>query len=130
MLYLVSDRLRASVAVVGADGGILNVSPWPHNTSPDWEEYIKTAPASDGEACREFGGGFMWVYRGELRFEYRRDFTLLAFSDGKRIAATLWKQTVEGVRLAINLWGQAHALHSLLPQSRRYPFPVGKPPEV
>jgi hypothetical protein len=118
MLYLVSDRLRASVAVVGADGGILNVSPWPHNTSPDWEEYIKTAPASDGEACREFGGGFMWVYRGELRFEYRRDFTLLAFSDGKRIAATLWKQTVEGVRLAINLWGQDRDKVGLLELAR------------
>lgn len=118
VLYLVSERLRASAAVVGADGGVLSVSPWPHNTALSWEEYMKTAPGADGEVCREFGGGFMWVYRGELRFEYRRDMTLLAFSDGKRIEPTLWKQTVEGVRLAMNLWGQDRDKVGLLELAR------------
>ena len=34
--------------------------------------------------------------------------TLVVFSEGRRIEQPLWKQTVEGVRLAMNLWGKEH----------------------
>lgn len=33
---------------------------------------------------------------------------LLAFSEGGKFESVLWKQTVEGVRLGMGLWGQAH----------------------
>ena len=72
-------------------------------------------PADSDMVYQECDGEHpLWVYRGELHSEVYHNMTLLVFSEGGKIEASLWKQTLEGVRLGMNIWGKEHDQVGLL----------------
>ena len=108
-LRIVSDRLRASAAILDANGHILNASAWPRNQFTPWETMVKeTLYTQSGDIWENRDGHSTWIYRESLPSDISSNMTLILFSEGRQIEAPLWKQTVEGVRLAINLWGREH----------------------
>lgn len=108
-LRIVSDRLRASAAILDANSHILSASSWPRNQFTPWEAMIKAALYADSDTLLESDGlQPTWVYREELPSDISSNMTLVVFSESRRIEQPLWKQTAEGVRLAMNLWGKEH----------------------
>lgn len=108
-LRIVSDRLRASAAVLDANFRILSASPWPRNQFTPWEAMINAALYAGSDSVLDGDDAQpIWVYREELPSDISSNMTLVVFSEGRRIEQALWKQTVEGIRLAMNLWGKGH----------------------
>lgn len=108
-LRIVSDRLRVSVAVLDANSRILSALPWPRNQFTPWDAMVKAALYANSDTLLTNDDiRPMWIYREELPSDSSGNMTLVIFSEGRQIESSLWKQTVEGVRLAINLWGKEH----------------------
>lgn len=108
-LRIVSDRLRASAAILDANSHILSASSWPRNQFTPWESMVRAALyAGSGSLLEDSDSHPTWMYREELPSDVSSNMTFLLFSDGRQVEASLWKQTVEGVRLAMNLWGREH----------------------
>lgn len=108
-LRIVSDRLRASAAILDANSRILSASSWPRNEFTPWDAMVKAALHTGSDTLLTSDDiQPTWVYREELPSDISTNMTLVAFSEERRIEQPIWKQTVEGVRLAVNLWGKEH----------------------
>lgn len=109
ILRLTSDRLRASTAITDAEYHILSAASWPRNQQTPWSQWLDCVAAHTGaDTSWELHGEHpAWVYRAEIRVGSSRMF-LLAFPEGGRFDAVLWKQAVEGVRLSMGVWGRKH----------------------
>lgn len=110
MLRIVSDRLRATVVIADAREQVLSAASWPRDMKAQWMDWMKQLPVGliDEEPTEVKGEFPLWVYQKRLQSEIHLNMLLLVFSEGRKLEPTLWKQTVEGIRLAMNLWGKGH----------------------
>lgn len=115
-LRIVSDRLRATVVVTDAAGQVLSAVGWPRDRKARWMDWMKRLPVglTDNEPVELMGDYPLWVYQKNFQAEIHLNMLLLVFSEGSKLEPMLWKQTVEGIRLAMNLWGRDHDRIGLL----------------
>lgn len=108
ILRITSDRLRASTVIVDSEYHVLSAASWPRTQTVTWDEWIKMAADHVGpETFWEVKGKHpLWVYRTEIQTGGHNKMFLLAFSEGGKIDAVLWKQAVEGVRISMGVWGK------------------------
>lgn len=109
MLYLVSNRLHATVVLTDAEEQVLAVASWPHSQKPEWTELRAYIPTI-GQTHRsfQFDTHITHVYRQDVSAGVNYNYTLFVFSESKTIEATLWHQAVDGISLGMNLWGKNH----------------------
>lgn len=107
ILRITSDRLRASAVVTDSSYHVLSAASWPRTQASSCDELVSLAAHHAGpEHCWEIRGAYsLWVYREEL---HPGSMLLLVFSEGRKLDPLLWKQTVEGVRLSMSVWGKQH----------------------
>lgn len=110
ILRIASDRVRATTAIVDAEYNVLSAAPWPRTISEDVEALAALAARQSGaESCQlRPDGSQLWVYRERIGRGEHGDMQLLACSEGGRIEPQLWRQTLEGVRLGMGVWGRKH----------------------
>lgn len=110
ILRIASDRLRATTAITDAEYNVLSAASWPRTMSDDGEALaVLAARQSSSEYCWEQpGGARLWLYRDKIGAGDHGNMLLLACSEGGRIDPQLWRQTLEGVRLGMNVWGSKH----------------------
>ncbi len=110
MLRITSDRLRATAVITDSDYHILSAAPWPRTRLSACESFVALAaklPAS--EHCREIPGDYpIWIYREEIDLGGDGNMLLLVFAESGKLDPQLWRQTVEGVRLSMGVWGRKH----------------------
>lgn len=109
-LRVVSDRLRASLVILGNSSRILSTALWPKDQPIPWEHIIRTAAAhiAEEEIFTEEDGLLGWIYQGELLSDPAHSMKLLVFSENVPIDLNLWRQSLEGIRIAVSLWGENH----------------------
>ena len=110
ILRIASDRLRATTAITDSEYNVLSAASWPRSMADNGEALAALAARQDTyERCWEQpGGGHLWLYRDRIGSGERGSMLLLACSEGGRIEPRLWKQTLDGVRLGMNVWGRKH----------------------
>lgn len=79
----------------------------------DWMEHLPVV-LEETEQIEIEGEYPIWVYQKNFQSELNLNMKLLVFSEGKQLEPMLWKQAVEGIRLAMNLWGRDHDKIGLL----------------
>ncbi len=116
MLRIVSDRLRATAVITDAKGQVLSAAGWPRDMKARWTDWMEGLPAglADNEPMELPCDYPLWVYQKKFQAEIHLNMQLLVFSEGRKLEPTLWKQAVEGIRLAMNLWGREHDQIGLL----------------
>lgn len=107
ILRITSDRLRASAVITDAAYHILSAAAWPRTEASACEELVGIAARHTGpENCWEVRKrDHLWIYRAELS---PGSMKLLIFSERGKLDPLLWKQTAEGVRLSMGVWGKQH----------------------
>ncbi len=115
MLRIVSDRLRATAVITDAKGQVLSAVGWPRDMKARWVDWMKQLPPGLDEEPMELECDYpLWIYQKKYQTELHLNVRLLVFSEGRKLEPTLWKQAVDGVRLAMNLWGRDHDQIGLL----------------
>lgn len=116
MLRIVSDRLRATALITDTKGQVLSAVGWPRDMKASWMDWMKQLPAwlTDDEPMEIKCEYPLWVYQKRFETEIHLNMRFLVFSEGRQLEPTLWKQAVEGIRLAMNLWGREHDRIGLL----------------
>lgn len=109
VLRVVSDKLRVSLILTDANHNILNEVAWPRNQAIPVERWLHTLEQSLSEYPAQVNcDPVVWGYREELHFNLNRRMLLFSFSEGREIEASLWKQALDGLKVAFNLWGENH----------------------
>ena len=110
ILRIASDRLRATTAITDAEYNVLSAAAWPRTISEEGGALASLASRQNSaEHCWEQpDGSRMWVYRDRIGAGDLGNMLLLACSEGGRIEPQLWRQTLEGVRLGMSVWGRKH----------------------
>ena len=110
ILRIASDRLHATTAITDAEYHVLSAAPWPRTISEDGASLAALAAGQSGtECCQErLDGSRLWIYRDRIGAGDHGNMLLLACSEGGRIDSQLWRQTLEGVRLGMSVWGRKH----------------------
>ena len=110
ILRIASDRLRATTAITDAEYNVLSAAAWPRTISEEGGALASLASRQNSaEHCWEQpDGSRMWVYRDRIGSGDLGNMLLLACSEGGRIEPQLCRQTLEGVRLGMSVWGRKH----------------------
>lgn len=104
-LKLLSDLLRANIVLTNADGEVINQIKWPRNSTMDVARFVQQHPIEDGVQLQEDEYSFYYkeIYHkdnGVLKLHLIREHTLLTQVE--------CEQSVELVRVSLNLWGKKH----------------------
>lgn len=109
MLYLISNRLHATIIITDNNYKLLNVASWPFNQDIIWDEMVKLSPKQNKkERTCKLNTHTIHVYREEIKRGMNTGFYFYIFSDSKEIEHALLRQVIDGVQLGINLWGREH----------------------
>lgn len=108
-LRMVSDKLRVNLIVTDVNHNILNVVAWPRKQEIPAEAWLH---AMEQPALilpvQVDSSPLIWGYREELISGRSQKLLLFAFSEGRMLEASLWKQALDGLKVAFNLWGEHH----------------------
>ncbi len=109
VLRLLSDRTRASAALMDQAGHVLSAIPWPRTMGLRPEEVLAALPVlpEPWGPPVDIGDGRRRLYRCPLP-ETASGMELLLLKEGELLPPELTRQAAEVVRLAVNLWSQDH----------------------
>lgn len=96
VLRLLSDRLRASVALVDSEDQLISSQQWPQTNSLNWKRILNNI----GRQNQPDG---MHVYTHGLG---KSNQTLVLCKEHGELTHTTQKQAVETIRISLNLWGK------------------------
>ena len=109
MLYLISNRLHATIIITDSNFRLLNVSPWPRNQEIVWDELIKLSPDStQNKKTLEYSTHKVHVYREEIKCGADPSLYFYIFSDSREVKPSILRQIIDGVHLGVSLWGREH----------------------
>ncbi len=108
VLRAVSDKLRINLIVTDTSRNVLNIAAWPRNQEIPVEQWVDMLDSGSSAPVLVDDHLMIWGYREELRFSRAQKMVLYACSEGRKIEASLWKQALDGLKVAFNLWGENH----------------------
>lgn len=110
LLAVTSNRIHASVAILNSEGSLLSAAVWPRNYSLTWNTIIGQVLSE--RYNRNQTSGYIqdigWYYCKELKSALNRDLKLVIFSENGELETNMCQQSMEGIRLGLNLWGKDH----------------------
>ncbi|MGO2890628.1 PucR family transcriptional regulator [Enterococcus devriesei] len=104
-LKLLSDLLRTNIVLMNADNEVTNQIKWPRNSTTDLERLLRRVAVEDGQQVLK--NDFSIFYK-ELYQKGNGSLSLYLLKEHELLTEAECEQTVELLRVALNLWGKKH----------------------
>lgn len=118
ILRMLSDRIHASVILTDDSWHILNMNAWPQNIGAALEENQHMLDSYAGSVSQPFAPiAGSRIYHFSFRPDEGAAMHLFLIREGVELNQRLQEQTVDLVRISVNIWGRGHgtvAIHELI----------------
>ncbi|GHP13876.1 hypothetical protein YK48G_13010 [Lentilactobacillus fungorum] len=104
VLRLLSDRLRASVAITNEEMSLISSQQWPQTNHVIWRKILNNRQSGNHQTGNH-------IYIDKVNDKNRQ---LVIYKEHGELSHTLQKQAIETIRISLNLWDNDDADHNLV----------------